>query len=75
MTRSEFLGAQQCREQVNEKPDGDHAAQDQLEHGALLLPLAEEDVGDQGAKAGDAQGYKKDVRHHPPPLGNRAAGL
>jgi hypothetical protein len=35
MTRSEFLGVQQCREQIGEQAGGDSAAQDEVEHQRL----------------------------------------
>jgi hypothetical protein len=49
---------QQRCEQIDEKARGDDAAQDYVEHRVLLLPLAEEDVGDQRSEAGAGQGKK-----------------
>jgi hypothetical protein len=51
MARSEFLGAQQRHKQVDEQASGDDAAEDEVEHPPLLLPLAEEDVSDQRGEA------------------------
>jgi hypothetical protein len=35
MTRSEFLGTQQCREQIGEQAGGDRPAEDEVEHRRL----------------------------------------
>jgi hypothetical protein len=64
---------QQGREEVDEEAGRDRAAQDQVDHGAVLLPFAEKDVGDQRGETGRAQRKKSGVSHACSPRGLRKA--
>lgn len=57
----EALGAQQRCHEIDEKEEGDGAAQDQVEHGGGLKALAADDVEGQEREAGEAEADKKDV--------------
>jgi hypothetical protein len=62
MARSEFFGAQQCDDEIEEQAGGDDAAENQVKHGGSL-PIAENDVADQDGETRAGKHQEKHIGH------------